>query len=106
MPKLRLTNTHESKKLVIWLEPLGEDFWMCPGEAFTVEFDGSDHAEHVIGDAHFDVSWYEDGFIVWTGSRWCPSLRDKAGVELECGHQRPPAADRAWQLPKLMRDGG
>ncbi|MEU8895618.1 hypothetical protein [Nocardia sp. NPDC048505] len=88
MLKLRLTNPHNDKMIAVWLEPLCEDYWMRPGESFTIEFDENDFSESMCG-AHFDVSWVDNDLVVWAGA--IAHVRDQSGVELGCGHQRPPA---------------
>ncbi|MFE3758907.1 hypothetical protein ACFXO9_31785 [Nocardia tengchongensis] len=90
MLSLRLTNPYDDKMVTIWLEPLGEDYWMRPGEAFTFEFDESDFSERMCG-AHFDVSWANGDLVVWTGALENVWVRDQSGTGLDCGHQRPPS---------------
>ncbi|GAB2559604.1 hypothetical protein [Nocardia heshunensis] len=62
---------------------------MRPGDAFTIEFGETDRAEHVIGDADFDVSWYDFGIFVWTASWTDVAVLDQSGTKLEHGHQQP-----------------
>ncbi|MEU8896632.1 hypothetical protein [Nocardia sp. NPDC048505] len=98
MPKLLLSNPYSDKTLTVMLEPYGEDYWMRPGDAFIIEFDDADYSEHVVSnDAQFDVSWHEDGIIVWPAGRFGGTVRDQSGTELPCGHQRPEHVDRAWR---------
>lgn len=88
MLKLRVTNPFENKMLTVWMEPLGEDYWMRPMEAFTIELDESEYSESICG-AHFDVSWLDTGdMVVWAGA--LAQVRDQSGTALQCGHQRPP----------------
>ncbi|OJF84637.1 hypothetical protein NS14008_23975 [Nocardia seriolae] len=82
-----MTNPHEDKVVRVWLEPMGEDYWMRPREAFTFEFDEREFSASMCG-AHFDVSWDDGDLIVWAGA--IAKVRDQSGTELECGHQRPP----------------
>ncbi len=89
MLKLRVTNPFDDKMITVWMEALGEDYWMRPREALTVEFDESEYTESMCG-AHFDVSWLDGGdLVIWAGA--LALVRDQSGAELECGHQRPPA---------------
>ncbi|MFI6047308.1 hypothetical protein ACIA8C_37220 [Nocardia sp. NPDC051321] len=89
MPKIRLNNTSD-KTLVVFVEPWAEEYWMRPRESFTIEFDASDAAEHVIGDTDFEMSWHDQGVIVWTASAIEVVVRDQSGTRLEGGHHRPP----------------
>ncbi|MFE3060424.1 hypothetical protein [Nocardia sp. NPDC059239] len=89
MPKIRFTNPHSDKPFLIWVEPWAEEYWLRPGDVFIVEFDESDRAEQMIGDADFDVSWYDFGISVWTASGNDVAVLDQSGTKLEHGHQRP-----------------
>ncbi|WP_433672279.1 hypothetical protein ACQP06_11910 [Nocardia sp. CA-136227] len=53
MPKIRFSNTSD-KLLQVWTEPIPEDYWMRPGDVFTIAYDDNDFEESVLGDAHFD----------------------------------------------------
>ncbi|MEV0465656.1 hypothetical protein AB0I30_29760 [Nocardia tengchongensis] len=66
-----------------------EEYWLRPGDTFTVEFHEIDREEQVIGDADFDVSWYDYGIHVWTASLTDVAVIDQSGAKLEHGHQRP-----------------
>ncbi|WP_405496663.1 hypothetical protein [Nocardia sp. NBC_00511] len=68
---------------------MAEEYWLRPGDVFTVEFDDSDRVEQMIGDADFDVSWHDSGIVVWTASGQDVAVRDQTGSKLEQGHQRP-----------------
>ncbi|RBO85495.1 hypothetical protein DFR74_11435 [Nocardia puris] len=85
VPEILLSNPFSDKTLVVWLEAWGEDYWMRPGDAITIESDAT-------GDERFEVSWREDGLVVWPSSPRGCTVRDLAGAELECGHQRPAQA--------------
>ncbi|MFE9581010.1 hypothetical protein ACFYO1_31870 [Nocardia sp. NPDC006044] len=89
MPKIRFTNPHSDKPCLIFVEPRAEEYRLRPGDAFTVEFDESDRAERMIGDADFDVSWNDKGIVVWTASGNDFVVLDQSGNELEHGHQQP-----------------
>ncbi|MEU6072452.1 hypothetical protein [Micromonospora sp. NPDC047074] len=68
----------------LFIEPLGEDFWMRPEETFVV-----------VGDAvdpEFSVSTMPDHVIVWVnaGDPYNAQVVDgRSGNVLECGHGRP-----------------
>lgn len=79
--------------LVLWLEPLGEDRWLKPGEVFRVRtnYGGDEPA--------FSVEFWEDDRDLAAGIQnitlWImqgygyPEVTDRAGNVVECGHQRP-----------------
>ncbi|MFD6463950.1 hypothetical protein [Streptomyces roseolus] len=83
MPKLLLSNPFAEKTLTVWIEPWGRDYWMRPGDVFAI--DSEDRAAD--DDPPFEVSWLEDGIVV--GVKGDSTVRDRGGIELECGHQRP-----------------
>ncbi len=81
--------------LCLFIEPLGEDFWLKPGEAFTVgaRCDGM--------DVWFDATLWKGGISVWLYEDGNPTkvvldyaVVDANGKQLDCGHQRP--ADDRW----------
>lgn len=86
--------------LVMWLEPLGEDRWLRPGEKFRVhdDYDGEeppfsvdfwvDDEDRAAGIENVSV-WVEFGD---------PSAKvtDAAGAVVECGHQRPAEVELKW----------
>ncbi|MFI1988998.1 hypothetical protein [Actinoplanes sp. NPDC020271] len=86
--------------LVMWLEPLGEDRWLKPGEKFRVQADytgtespftvdhWTDPADRAAGIEHMSV-WIEYGDCY-------AKVTDEAGAVIECGHQRPAAVDHEW----------
>ncbi|MFE6921458.1 hypothetical protein ACFVAV_10475 [Nocardia sp. NPDC057663] len=91
MPKLMLSNPFAEKILTVWLEPWGRDYWMRPGDAFVIESDDRASFEQVNVDPPFEVSWLEDGIMV--GVMVDSTVRDRDGIELECGHRRPVDLD-------------
>ncbi|GAA2847454.1 hypothetical protein Acy02nite_03230 [Actinoplanes cyaneus] len=86
--------------LVMWLEPLGEDRWLRPGEKFRVQddYDGeeapftvdfwADVADRAAGIEHVAV-WIEYGDCHAT-------VTDETGAVIACGHQRPTGVDHEW----------
>jgi hypothetical protein len=86
--------------LVLWLEPLGEDRWLKPGEELRIRTDY--HGD----DVAFTVRWWADSddqaagignITVWVenGSAYGDAdVTDTAGNAIGCGHQRPADADR------------
>ncbi|WP_435593696.1 hypothetical protein [Nocardia sp. bgisy118] len=83
-----MTNEND-KMLGVWVEPLAEEYWMRPGDVFTIAYDDADHVEDVIGDAHFDVQSHGDMVTVWTGCRYQVAVYDQSGTKLVPGHQLP-----------------
>jgi hypothetical protein len=97
--------------LVLWLEPLGEDRWLRPGETFQVRSD------YQGGESPFSVSrWVDqdegavgvDNVEVRVEHGESPEVTDNSGSVVECGHQRPAdvgnprtgPVTRAWRLLK------
>lgn len=87
--------------LVVWLEPLGEDRWLRPGERFTI------HDNHDGPNTPFEiVYWASDddraagieNLTVWIneGDPFTTEVHDRSGAVVECGHQRPPEVDQKW----------
>ncbi|MFE7484492.1 hypothetical protein [Streptomyces sp. NPDC057552] len=77
--------------LWLFVEPYGEDYWLKPGEVFTV-------APEVEGiDVWFSTAISQEGITVWLYEDGDPAkvvleytVTDADGKRLECGHQRPP----------------
>jgi hypothetical protein len=96
--------------LVLWLEPLGEDRWLKPGERFRIRTDyGGD-------EPGFSVSyWVKDedratgieNVTVWVenGDAYA-EVTDVDGAVVECGHQRPEEIDRKWRADLEKAKGG
>ncbi|MGW6728637.1 hypothetical protein ACWF9G_22285 [Nocardia sp. NPDC055029] len=91
MPRLMVSNPFAEKMLTVWIEPWGRDYWMRPGDVFTVEFAGRDNSEQEDDDPPFEVSWLDGGIVVGPVAE--SIVRDGNGLELECGHQRPVDLD-------------
>ena len=72
----------------MWVEPLGEDYWLNPGETFTVVADDDPDADG------FNVVHHDQGVSVWyEAASWPePQVYDASGKLLRCGHQRPQEA--------------
>ncbi|WP_280393500.1 hypothetical protein [Nocardia brasiliensis] len=88
MPKIRLNNISD-KTVVVFVEPWADEYWMRPRETFTIAFDA---AQPILDDTDFDVSWHDQGIIVWTAAVVEVVVHDQSGTRLESGHHRPPAA--------------
>ncbi|WP_430788918.1 hypothetical protein [Actinoplanes sp. G11-F43] len=85
-------------RLVLWLEPLGEDFWLNPGESvrilsdyrgeespFTVVY-WADEKDRAAGVENLTVS-------IDQGDCRNTTVTDRSGTTLDCGHQRPDVGD-------------
>ncbi|MFI2610597.1 hypothetical protein [Kitasatospora sp. NPDC018619] len=83
----RMPVTNRGEGLVeLTLEPLGEDYWMRPGETFIVTSYGD------YGSGHpFEVQYWPDSVSVWCTS-WFGTVSDDEGNQLSSGHQRPDGA--------------
>ncbi|MFE2293031.1 hypothetical protein [Streptomyces sp. NPDC059452] len=88
--RLPVENAGDSD-LCLFIEPYGEDFYLRPGEVFTVapEADGI--------DVWFSTVVWEGGITVWPYEDGDPTkivleytVTDANGARLECGHQKPP----------------
>ncbi|MFD8597503.1 hypothetical protein ACFV1L_21115 [Kitasatospora sp. NPDC059646] len=78
----------------LFIEPYGEDFWLKPGDEFTVV--PTDDAP----DPQFTVVSAPDRLVVWIFEGGNPmnviadyTVVDSNGSELECGHQHPSAVN-------------
>ncbi|MFD0732462.1 hypothetical protein [Planotetraspora mira] len=87
----RLTVQSGSEDLVcLFIEPYGENFWLKPGDKFTVV-----PAEDT-SDPQFTVVAATDHMVVWIYESGDPekvivdyAIIDNNGTALECGHQQP-----------------
>ncbi|MCJ0869302.1 hypothetical protein [Streptomyces sp. AP-93] len=93
MPKIRLSNDTK-KTLGIWVEPWGEDYWMKPGEKFTIVTDTPKDTDP--DEAPFEVLFHDQGASVWVNTGYKATVYDHSGNEVDCGHQRPIEVLRAW----------
>ncbi len=87
--------------LTLWIEPLGEDRWLRPGERFVVrsDYSGDESAFTVQYWANADdraagienvTVWIDEGDVY-------PEVVDSEGRVIECGHQRPAEVDAQWR---------
>ncbi|MEV6104240.1 hypothetical protein AB0M28_05915 [Streptomyces sp. NPDC051940] len=86
--------------LILWLEPLGEDRWLEPGETFRIRsnYDGDELAFSVTCwvDEEDRAAGIEN-VAVWIEAGDCDAqVTDRAGNVVECGHHRPVEVDRKW----------
>lgn len=87
--------------LCLFIEPYGEDYWLKPGEVFTV----APAAKGI--DVWFHTVLWRDGITVWLYEDGEPEkmileavVTDADGTRLECGHQRPPRQPTSEQDPE------
>ena len=80
-----------NRDLCLFIEPYGEDFYLKPGEVFTV----APEAEGI--DVWFSTVVWEGGITVWPCEDGDPTkivlectVTDANGTRLECGHQKLP----------------
>ncbi|MFI6941941.1 hypothetical protein ACIBI4_21935 [Streptomyces sp. NPDC050418] len=75
----------------LFVEPYGEDFWMSPGEVFTVipsvDADVEIEFSVIVKPDHVTVWMFHDGDPYNAVLDFKVVGQD--GVTLECGHQRP-----------------
>ncbi|UQX02345.1 hypothetical protein [Streptomyces sp. RerS4] len=69
--------------LELWLEPFGQDYWLRPGETFTVTSYGERDPA-----AAFEVHHEPERIQVWATS-WFATVTFPDGTEVPGGHQRP-----------------
>ncbi|GAA5010701.1 hypothetical protein [Kitasatospora paranensis] len=74
--------------LLLMLEPLGEDYWLRPGEVVQVVSRGPVQSGPVFAVRHGG-----DSVEVCCNS-FFGTVEDEHGSPLDCGHQRPPGAFR------------
>ena len=78
--------------LVLWLEPLGEDRWLRPGDRFRIRsnYNGDDLAFTVslVADSA-GVAAPVRNVVVWVQLGEYAEVTGEAGAVIECGHQRP-----------------
>ncbi|PXX58344.1 hypothetical protein DFR70_11426 [Nocardia tenerifensis] len=87
MPTIKVNNTSD-KTLVLFVEPWAHEYRMRPQEGFTLEFDDSSRTASSHND--FELSWHDQGVVVWTAFDLEVVVRDQSGTRLEPGHQHPP----------------
>ncbi|GAA1401425.1 hypothetical protein ACFQZ4_51900 [Catellatospora coxensis] len=68
--------------LELFLEPSGQDYWMQPGETFTVTSYGH------WNDHPFEVA-HEPGCVTVWATSWYATVSFRDGSEVPGGHQRP-----------------
>lgn len=93
-------------RLLLWLEPLGEDRWLRPDETFHIatDYHGDESAFSVVTWA--DEVYRADGIeqmAVWVEhGDFYATVTDSAGNSIECGHNRPVEIHRRWMAERRM----
>lgn len=108
---MALVSVYNSSKglLTLWLEPLGEDRWLQPGETFVIR------SNYTGDESAFTLNpWVSDedrcagieNVNVWVDEGDCMSVIvvDLAGNVIECGHQRPAEIDERWRATDEARN--
>ncbi|MFJ7158180.1 hypothetical protein ACIQUQ_25035 [Streptomyces sp. NPDC101118] len=83
-------NNDTGAPLTLWVEPLGEDYWLNPGERFTVSSDTELADPATV--APFEVTVHAQGVSVFSNVGHLAGVHDASGTEVHCGHQRPTEA--------------
>ncbi|MEU6482610.1 hypothetical protein [Streptomyces sp. NPDC046887] len=86
MPSIRVGNDTD-RMLTVRVEPLGEDFWLKPGERLTLVARAPEGPDS--GEPPFEVTQHDSGVNVWSHLDVEPVAYDGSGTEVHCGHQRP-----------------
>jgi hypothetical protein len=87
--------------LVLWLEPLGEDFWLRPAETFQIR------SPYAGAELEFIVNYWVNDHDRTTGienvTLWIQNgdpfevvVTDGTGAVVECGHARPVEIAEKW----------
>ena len=85
MIEKRRTIINDSDRLMlVWTEPIPEDYWLKPGESLEIVVNARSET------CDFEVEDDERGVIVIFGKGMSDYFTVlQRGVELKCGHQRP-----------------
>jgi hypothetical protein len=96
---LDITNSYAGW-LTLWLEPLGEDRWLRPGETFRIRSDYNGEERDFLVDFWADDEDRSAGIENVTVSiergNVYAEVTDNGGNLVECGHQRPAEAAEQW----------
>ncbi len=89
--------------LVLWLEPLGEDFWLRPAETFQVR------SPYAGAELEFIVSYWDNDrtagienvtLLIQNGDPFKVVVTDGTGAVVECGHGRPVEIAEKWAVQR------
>ncbi|MFD4407914.1 hypothetical protein ACFWPH_34695 [Nocardia sp. NPDC058499] len=111
MPKLTLSNLYSGKPYMVWLEPYAEDYWIPPQGELSIEFEDADFTKGVIRDGPFDVSWVDEGVVVWPAALsgvivrgvWTHSvdtISTEPALPQRTGQRQPARVERRGTSPR------
>ena len=105
MASIDITNPFDGW-LVVWIEPLGEDHWLRPGETchITDDYAGSEEAFEVDhADMTYEAEIEIHNVVCWV-IHFDLNMRtfDANGVQTDCGHQRPVEIALKWEADRLQ----
>ncbi|XVV08611.1 hypothetical protein ACQP2X_27610 [Actinoplanes sp. CA-131856] len=85
MTNLNLLNETEGM-LCVFVEPLGEDFWIAPSQRLLFTATTSQPSVECV--------WHRQGVSVWMddADAYGFTVTTDTGEAVECGYQRPPGA--------------
>ncbi|MFS8099789.1 hypothetical protein LFM09_21935 [Lentzea alba] len=90
--------------LVIWLEPLGEDYWLRPKEQVRVRNDyEGDEPAFCVGywTSESDRAEGIENVNVWVEHGNCDAeVIDSDGNPVDCGYQRPATISEQWRVQR------
>jgi len=94
-------HNESTRWLVLWLEPIGEDRWLKPGETFRIRSDYTgDEVEfsfHFRGEESVEKAFFSCVTVWVHNGNPCAEIIDQDGNAVECGHQRPVEIARKWE---------
>jgi hypothetical protein len=69
--------------LGVWVEPLGEDFWIARGQKLVFTASST--------EPEIECVWHQQGVSVWfdDADAYGVVVTTEAGEVVECGYQRP-----------------
>lgn len=84
--KRRVVTNTTDRLMLVFTEPEAQDYWLRPGESLEVR------AEVELAEDDFELEENTRGVTVWPSHGMGYISAWAAGVELTCGHQRPPGS--------------
>jgi hypothetical protein len=84
--KRRVVTNTTDRLMLVFTEPEAQDYWLRPGESVEVR------AEVESAEDDFELEDNKRGVTVWPSHGMGYVSTWAAGVELACGHQRPPGS--------------
>lgn len=84
MEKRQIVSNTGDQLMLVFTELEAQDYWLRPGESVEVR------AEVASPTDDFELEYTRDGVTVWPSNGMGYISTWAGGVELSCGHQRPP----------------